>query len=267
MKGILMFAQSMQTLSAPDTLTGILTAIWWVPLGVIVAIIVPFIVWWLASTRRGFSCVYLERTNLLNTLSNGPVKLFIGEREITQASEFKIEFANIGNVPIQMTDWEAPLQLDFGPDSEVVWAAFGPSRNTSSEIKADLLFLERGLVVKPGVINAGEAFSMTLIVQGKPQKLNIHGRILGVKKINEPHILTGKIVSWSIFLGPPIAAYIAFGYFLIIASLDVQASMPEWMRSFYGWLGALAMMIAVIVAIFKFVRFKSRLAKYFRFGV
>jgi len=113
-----------------------------------------------------------------------------------------IKIANIGNVPITKNDYERAVSLNFSENVQILSNEI--SSTYPENLKAEIDIIENSIIVKPILLNGGDALTIKTLISEYDEKIVIDGRIVGVKTIENQvrSFVAGKyFVSGVILMG------------------------------------------------------------------
>lgn len=149
------------------------------------------------------------------TITNDKLSIRYDGKDINNLHICTIEISNKGNLSIESKDFEEPLRVSFGNQSNLINAEI--IRTTPSELKPNLKVDNANFELAPCLLNPGDRFLVKIILQNFDlNKFKISARISGVKTIKQEITLFNEPKPGWIF--------VILGMFIILA----QSFIPKF---------------------------------------
>lgn len=211
----------------------------------LLAIVISIILYLKQRRFKSLSYEILSCTPLLSIEDEikGDLQVTYRGNLVEQVHLIIIRIINTGNTPITTEDFERPVNISFGEEAEVFTSEIVKMKPDT--IEASIAIRENRIILTPTLLNEGDELTYKTLVN-KFDKININGRIIGVKEIEEYKessllfnviFVLGVVVSiiglYSFLTSPgpinfsSLSIFLA-GYFLVIFS--VSLNMPKERR-------------------------------------
>ncbi|TFH64830.1 MAG: hypothetical protein E4G91_04565 [Candidatus Zixiibacteriota bacterium] len=170
----------MSSLFADQSLQFIVTSII-----AVLAIIVSVILAVRLRSRKQLSYEILSNQPLLtvNEEAKGRVKILYDNTDVLDASLVTFKVANTGNLPIAVSDFVEPLAVELGEGTGCLSAEIVDS--DPKNLGASLHDLKEAILITPFLMNAGDSITVKLLLTGQDVRVQVNGRIMGVRSIKE----------------------------------------------------------------------------------
>lgn len=225
-------------------------------IGAIVTLSTVFVAtWWTKKSSRkaltyGFTAAKL---NNLKVNFTGDLKITFKDRDVADASLVSLTVKNSGRSPIERVDFDGNLQLLFDSSSEILAAQI--SRTFPRKLSVMIAVAQEDseepsrIRVDPLLLNPGDWFTILALVSRFGGSVMAHGRIAGVREIqNEANDRENRGTFWAALGG---VALISAVTLLSISVLHTQ--MQVWQVvlaiSVTGVLGILACLLFLLAAL------------------
>jgi hypothetical protein len=206
--------------------------------GIVVAIIVPTILFFLQRNQTKKSLIYqiiYEQEVLSRSLQT--INESIGEikkNDIIEVDSFEVKingktisnlwiveilFLNNGFKHIDKSDFESPVAIQLPEDTRVISASGFLIKPTKEIIKLSLE--EHSIIVEPLLLNSTDSFAVKMILNNhKSNSININGRICGITKIKNNSIIGRRyLLPFLIFTSISILVFISYIGFEIYSGI------------------------------------------------
>jgi hypothetical protein len=182
----------------------------------VLAIIVSVILAMKLRTRKQLSYEILSSQPLLtvNEEAKGRVKILYDNAEVADASLVTFRLANTGNLPIAVSDFVDPLAVNLVEGANCLSAEIVNS--DPKNLGASLYDLKGAILIRPFLMNAGDSVTVKLLLTGPNARVNVNGRITGVRNIREIR----KAPDVQYFLGLGLTLLTAVVYSLILRTFE-----------------------------------------------
>jgi len=175
MSGLSWFQQMTLSYLSPTIIVGI------------AAIVVTVIIYMAQRRKKSLTYEVLSETALLRRQEEleGRLQILFDSKPIKDAYLLLIRFENNGNTPILQTDFERPVYINLGKETQVLIC--DTSAKKPEALKPKLLPETGRISIEPLLLNSRDSFNVKAIVsQYDHNSLKIDGRIAGVKEIEQP---------------------------------------------------------------------------------
>ena len=182
----------------------------------IFAIIVSIVLFFAQRKKKSLSYEILSKTPVLSAAEEiaGKLQILFQGEVVQKVYLLVIRISNTGNVPIASSDYERPISIRFGGEARILTTEVSESEPKNMDAKVETR--DQNILVKPVLLNSGDSITIKSLVSNYSGKLNIDGRIIGVKNIS-PKRDTSNI--WSVVL--MIAGMVLFGIGAIGSRKDI----------------------------------------------
>ena len=151
--------------------------IFWAILAVVVAIVVPVVLYVLGRTRKALA-YETSATPLVRPAVHAAFEIFFQGTRVHDVHLIEIDIGNIGNAPIRTEDYEQPLTLGFGATATVLSAQVAARRPADLDPVLDVT--DNAVVVRPLLLNRGDAITLHVLATGFRGNVRLSGRIVGI---------------------------------------------------------------------------------------
>jgi len=150
-------------------------------------VLVPIILFLRQRGRKQVGYEILAQTPLVSVrggLEEEVVVLFAGQI-VENVHLVMLRIVNSGNLPITTGEFESPVTLEFGPDSQVLTAEI--SDTSPDDLEAVLVITEskRAVRLLPCLLNHGDSITIRMLVSEFTGDMHVAGRIVGVARIQQ----------------------------------------------------------------------------------
>jgi len=169
-----------------------------------VAIVISIIVYFAQRRNKRLAYEIFSQTSVINTTDEvaGKIQILFEGKPVKKVHLLVIKIANIGNVPITKNDYERAVSLNFSENVQILSNEI--SSTYPENLKAEIDIIENSIIVKPILLNGGDALTIKTLISEYDEKIVIDGRIVGVKTIENQvrSFVAGKyFVSGVILMG------------------------------------------------------------------
>jgi hypothetical protein len=187
--------------------------IWQLVIGVVTLIITV----WLTTRGYAKKITYeiIAQTSLVNITRSSVknrIKILLDDNLVENAELILIKIKNTGLIPIKSSDFETPLNLSLGKSAKILSSEIYDLSPANLQIPFSV---EEGiLTIDPVLLNSKDSFTVKIIADS-PSKIELSGRIVGVKEIYKfggsysRRVLTTSFI-W--IIAGAIAVWIASGF-------------------------------------------------------
>lgn len=188
----------------------------------VAALFASFLTYQLQRSRRGVTYEVISRTNLLTVREEleGKLQVLYEGEPAKSLTLIVLKVWNSGNQPILSADFERPISFCTGKASRLLTAAV--TQLEPPELVADFAVSENILVVKPSLLNSGDAVTFKLLVRDAGSSLCPDARIVGVKSVRQ----AGQGSKLFPVLATTAMVLLAVGFYLIFANVPRAENKP-----------------------------------------
>ena len=158
------------------------------------------------------------------------LQILFNGKPVEQVHLVEVDIVNSGNSPIKASEYERPISLGFGEEAEIFTAEV--AKTTPESLWAKVRIEENKVLLEPTLLNEGDSVRIKMLV-AKFAQVNMDGRIVGVKEINE--FKESRTQYWVLAI---------IGSIFAVVGLGIQSVSPEhsinWNVSFAIVLGGFA---------------------------
>jgi hypothetical protein len=160
----------------------------WQVIGVIlpvIAIAITVILYWIQRQKRALSWQVVSNTPLLSIDKEikGNLEVLYKGKHVQDVQLIIAKIINTGNVPITSTDYERPINFEFGKNTRILTAEV--TETSSDSLKASANIEGEKVILPPILMNKHDWITLKLLVNQYDDHISVDGRIVGVNKINE----------------------------------------------------------------------------------
>lgn len=152
-----------------------------------VAIVVPILIYLKQRQRKALSYEILSRTPLLSIEEEvkGKLKILFNNNPAQDVHLVVVRIINSGNVQIVSDDYERPVSLDFGENTQIFTTEVSDANPKS--LRPNVNIENTKVVLEPVLLNSRDSITLKMLVgQFDSQKqISVDGRIAGVKDIRK----------------------------------------------------------------------------------
>lgn len=181
-----------------------------------------FLIYQLQRSRKAITYEVISRTNLLTVREEleGKLQVLYEGEPAKSLTLIVLKVWNSGNQPILSVDFERPLSFCTGKASRLLTAAV--TYVEPPELVAEFEAAENFLIVKPGLLNSGDAVTFKLLVRDASSSLCPDARIVGVKSVRR----AGEGSKVSPILATTAMVLLAAGFYLFLANVPRAENKP-----------------------------------------
>ncbi|HCB01773.1 MAG TPA: hypothetical protein DEP19_05265 [Anaerolineae bacterium] len=194
----------------------------------VIGIVTLLVTIWLAmrSFAKKLSYEIIAQTTLVSITKENEknrIKVLFDKKTIANAELLLIKIKNTGVIPIKSSDFETPLRLSLGKSARILSADIYDLYPSNLQISFEVE--SKSLKINPVLLNSKDSFTIKIIADS-PSKVEVLGRIVGVKNINkfgESYSRRVVTTSFIYLVAGAFALWIASGFtdykvpFLIVA--------------------------------------------------
>ncbi|KJY78970.1 hypothetical protein [Vibrio nigripulchritudo] len=149
---------------------------------IVIPIAISVFIHFLGQTKHELTVLLQSKESLVNELGDQfDLKVTFKEQDVQDPKYLKIIIENTGSEPIEKDDFQKPLQISFGDESEVLAAAV--SSTTPADIPAEFSVLNNKLVLTPLLLNSTDKVEVSVFVSGPSTQMLPSARISNINKI------------------------------------------------------------------------------------
>lgn len=147
------------------------------------AIAVSVVLYFLQRRHKALSYEIVSRTPLMSVKEEvkGRVQILLDGTPVSDAHMVIIRVTNSGNVPIIPSDYLRPVHFDFGETVQILSAEI--TETNPDNVDASLELGSETVVLTPVLLNGGDSIILKVLVAEFAGKIDVDGRIIGVKRI------------------------------------------------------------------------------------
>ncbi len=193
-----------------------------------------FIVRYYFDKRARFNYYLTNSIDLIrfqNTKYN--ISLHYNDMQISKPKIVRFKFSNIGDLTIDESDWELPLQIVFN-EGKILNAFISNKRNES--IKCDIELEEKSLILKFGFLNKNDFVTLDILVDSEQINYNIQCRIKHIENIESKEFDLHPISLFKTILQFILVFFVFIGGLTIIALgfKLIGNYIPTWLSKLLG---------------------------------
>lgn len=166
----------------------------WQFVGIIVAFVVPVLLYLLQRKRKALSYNVVSITPLLNVEEEeeGRLKILFEDKQVLDPYVVIFDVLNSGNVSITQTDYDEQVRFFF--KAKKVLSAKVIKTNPKG-IKAKVDVFSDNVALNPVLLNGGDSIRLKIFLEKYEDVIDVDGRIVGVKNIQQL-----QVNKYSVFL-------------------------------------------------------------------
>ena len=160
-----------------------------------IGICVSIILWNLNQKRKALSFAILWNRPLLNLkgVTREQMDIFFKGKQVSEADLIVVRVFNSGHLPINTGDYQTALALELEPGATILDANVIETLPANLEerlkIKSDESPLieaieESKILLRPILLNAGDSFTLQMLVLNAYGKVKVTGHVLGVHSVS-----------------------------------------------------------------------------------
>lgn len=162
----------------------------WQFIGVILAIIaiaITVILYWIQRQKKALSWQVVSNTPLLSIDKEikGNLEVLYDGKRVQDVQLIIAKIINTGNVPIKSTDYECPINFDFGENARILTAEV--TETSPDSLKASANVEGKKVILPPTLMNNRDWITLKFLVNQYDGPISVDGRIVGVKEIKKIH--------------------------------------------------------------------------------
>lgn len=199
----------------------------WQFVGVLIgvaSIVIPIILYLIQRTKKALSYSIISSTPLLKTSLlhpdinlKGRIEILFMGKAVQNVHLLLVKIFNSGNAPITAKDYERPISINFGKESQILSAII--SKRTPNDINVSTSIEKNKIILNEVLLNKGDSVEFTILTNKYDGEINVDGRIAGVNKIKYSEekftlikYLFGLGIILFLFVGAIVAISISTGY-------------------------------------------------------
>ena len=151
----------------------------------VVALIITIIFFFHQRQKKAISWQIISNSHLLKIdldIKRNLQVLFNG-KPVQDIQLIIVRIINTGNVPIKSTDYEGPINLNFGKDAQILTAEIINTNPNNLEVSANIE--EKEVIIPPTLMNSRDWITLKILVSQFCGPITVVSRIVGVKEIKE----------------------------------------------------------------------------------
>jgi len=150
----------------------------------LVAILTSILLYFKQRQIKSLSYEIISLTPLLSIEEEikGDLQVLYHGNPVDQVHLIVIEIKNSGNTPIRKEDFERPVNFNFGEETEIFTAEI--TDTNPNDLEAFVNIEDGRVVLTPIMLNEEDTITVKMLIS-KFDEINVDGRIIGVKKIEE----------------------------------------------------------------------------------
>lgn len=132
--------------------------------------------------RLSYRIRWIKELVSVDDAVRGSVKVSFNDAPVEKVHFVALSLYNTGGLSISKTDYETPISIQFGEQSQVLTASVGETRPKNLPVKLGIT--EKTVTLEPILLNPGDSLLLSCLVNRLDQKnIGIHGRIVGLSDI------------------------------------------------------------------------------------
>lgn len=150
----------------------------------VVAILTSIVLYGKQRRRKALSYEIISQTPLTSVKEEigKDVQILYKGKLVQQVYLIEVRIINSGNTPIEEDHYTHPISLSFGEEAQILTAEVAEKRPSS--LRASVVIEGKKIVLLPTLLNEKDSVKLRALVNGF-DKINVDGRIVGVKTIEE----------------------------------------------------------------------------------
>jgi hypothetical protein len=165
----------------------------WQFVGALLALLTIAVTVWLFILQSPRRRLLVERIARVPFITIGAdripgLRLTVDDRLVEEATVVLVRITNIGNAPLQSSDFEVPISLQFAPGSHVLDAQISEAQPEGLPIEVQRQ--DAVVTFSRGLLNPGDTFTCRVLVQDSKGTYLPMARVAGVR-----HLDTARPVS------------------------------------------------------------------------
>lgn len=151
----------------------------------IVAIIITVILFFYQRQKKAISWQIISNAPLLKIDEDikRNLQVVFNGKPVQDIQLIIARIINTGNVPIKSTDYERPINLNFGKEAQILTAEI--TETSPNNLKAYANIEGKEVVIPPTLMNGRDWITLKILVNQFEEPITVDGRIVGVKEIKE----------------------------------------------------------------------------------
>ena len=153
--------------------------------GVVCTTLLGVAVFLLQRRRKELGYRVISRTPLVSVEADvkEQVVVVFGGEIVTDVHLVMVEVVNWGNQAIVPDDYQRPLCVDLGTGARVLSVGRVDSKPEGLDVSASIVESRDKVAVDPLLLNAGDSFTLKILVSTFSGAVSVGGRVVGVKEI------------------------------------------------------------------------------------
>jgi hypothetical protein len=215
----------------------------------------------LQHRRKTLSYEIISRTPLLSVEEEvkGTLQILFDGKPVQDVYLVVARIINTGNVPIVATDYEDPVNLSFGENSQILTT--DSSETNPDSLRASTSIEKTNVVLAPILLNMGDSITIKMLISQFDDEIKVDGHIAGVKSIRK--LGEGQVPAFILMLSGMVMSFV--GLFLWKQAFPPGSLISEELSPGWPYLILLVLGYAlVLIGAFRYTRFRKIVGRLFR---
>lgn len=115
--------------------------------------------------------------------AHGGITILLNEEKVLDPHLVVVKLVQAGTLPIKREDFDGNLQIQISGVARVIQANIADSLPVA--IPAEVAIEETSAILLPLLLNPADTLTISMITEGRPNSIDVAGRIVGVKSIEK----------------------------------------------------------------------------------
>lgn len=165
------------------------------PIATLMASALATYLWWLNKQQKRLSIFTIRSEPLiaLKGAARKKMKVFFGDKPIQNTFLLHLSLRNDGNMPVALTDYQAPIRIELNPDAKLLevdliesWPA-DLDRRIPAQLQSQTGLIKASgttwLEITPVLLNPQDEIVLQLLVENFNGQLEVRQHVNGVKRV------------------------------------------------------------------------------------
>jgi ABC-type antimicrobial peptide transport system permease subunit len=150
----------------------------------VITVIVTLLLYHLQKQKKLIGFRILSNTSLLSVQEEikEDITILYKGRQVKQVQLIVIKFMVLGNISIKYEDFDTPIKINIGEDTQIISAEILDKNPHDIEVSTGVED-NKIVVVQPGLLNQGDTITVRILATNIGEEIKVEGRIAGVKEI------------------------------------------------------------------------------------
>jgi hypothetical protein len=225
------------------------------------AVVVSILLLWMQRRRKALSYEIISRTPLLSVEEEvkGKLQILFDDKPVQDVYLVVARIINTGNVPIVSTDYEDPVNLSFGENSQIL--TIDSSETNPDSLRVSTSIEKAKVVLAPILLNRGDSITIKMLISQFDDEIKVDGHIAGVKSIQK--LVEGRFQNYILMMSGMVISLV--GLTLLGQANPPRPPISEKLTQNWPYMILFILGYAlVLIGSFRLTRFWKKVVRLFR---